>query len=45
MNIKVNGKNIQVTEGLRDAVERKLSKLDKYFDPNVEVIKIGRAHV
>lgn len=38
MNIKVNGKNIQVTEGLRDAVERKLSKLDKYFDPNVEVI-------
>ncbi|NFO97278.1 ribosome-associated translation inhibitor RaiA [Clostridium botulinum] len=38
MNIKVIGKNIEVTKGLREAVERKLSKLDKYFDPSVKVI-------
>src|SRR3712207_3575501 len=38
MNIKVIGKNIEVTKGLREAVERKLSKLDKYFNPNVKVI-------
>lgn len=36
MNITVNGKNIIITEGLRDAVERKLTKLEKYFSPNVE---------
>ncbi|MCY6369800.1 ribosome hibernation-promoting factor, HPF/YfiA family [Clostridium ganghwense] len=37
MNITVMGKNIAITNGLRNAVENKLSKLDKYFDPNVEV--------
>jgi len=36
MNITVNGKNIIITEGLRDAVERKLTKLEKYFSPNVD---------
>ncbi|KOA18340.1 putative sigma-54 modulation protein [Clostridium homopropionicum DSM 5847] len=36
MNITVNGKNIIITEGLRDAVERKLTKLEKYFSPSVE---------
>lgn len=38
MNIKVVGKNIEVTKGLREAIEKKLSKLDKYFNPNVKVI-------
>ncbi|SHH50325.1 ribosome hibernation-promoting factor, HPF/YfiA family [Clostridium grantii] len=37
MKIIVSGKNIAVTEGLRDAVESKLSKLEKYFVPDVEV--------
>lgn len=31
MQIKVIGKNIDVTPGLRSAVEEKLAKLDKYF--------------
>lgn len=35
MNIKVVGKNIEVTEGLKAAVEKKLIKLDKYFMDNV----------
>lgn len=36
MKITVKGKNISVTEALRDKVEKKLSKLDKYFNPNIE---------
>ena len=35
MNIKVVGKNIEVTEGLKAAVEKKLAKLDKYFIDDV----------
>lgn len=31
MKIKIFGKNIEVTEGIKDAVEEKLGKLDKYF--------------
>ena len=31
MKIKIFGKNIEVTEGIKSAVEEKLSKLDKYF--------------
>lgn len=31
MKIKIFGKNIEVTEGIRSAVEEKLGKLDKYF--------------
>lgn len=31
MRITISGKNIDVTEGLRVAIEEKLSKLDKYF--------------
>lgn len=36
MKITVNGKNIQVTDALKNAVEKKISKLDKYFNPDVE---------
>lgn len=35
MNIKVVGKNIEVTEGLKTAVEKKLTRLDKYFIDDV----------
>lgn len=35
MNIKVVGRNIEVTEGLKAAVAKKLAKLDKYFMDNV----------
>ena len=31
MKIKIFGKNIDVTEGIQNAVEEKLGKLDKYF--------------
>ena len=30
MNYIISGKNIEVTEGLRNAVQDKLSKLEKY---------------
>lgn len=36
MKITVSGKNIDVTNALRNAVEKKLLKLDKYFNPDVE---------
>lgn len=36
MKITVSGKNIEVTNALRNAVEKKLLKLDKYFNPDVE---------
>ena len=36
MKINVVAKNIQVTPALKEMVEKKISKLDKYFDPNVE---------
>jgi len=32
MNITVRGKNVKVTDALRDHVERRVGKLDKYFD-------------
>ncbi|RXM59148.1 ribosome hibernation-promoting factor, HPF/YfiA family [Clostridium tetani] len=36
MRITVIGKNIQITNALRNVVEKKLEKLDKYFKPDVE---------
>ena len=37
MNYTVSGKNIDVTNGLREAVIDKLSKLERYFTPDTEV--------
>lgn len=36
MKVTVIGKNIDVTPVLREIVERKILKLDRYFNPNVE---------
>ena len=36
MRVTVIGKNINVTSALKEIVERKISKLDRYFKPNVE---------
>ncbi|EOC99992.1 ribosome hibernation-promoting factor, HPF/YfiA family [Caldisalinibacter kiritimatiensis] len=36
MKIIVTGKNINVTDALRDMIDKKLSKLDKYFSKEVE---------
>ena len=37
MKFIIVGKNIELTPGLKGAVEDKLSKLDKYFNPETEV--------
>ena len=37
MKIIISGKNIDVTEGLRTAVQDKIGKLERYFTPETEV--------
>ena len=37
MRITIKGRNIELTQGLKDAVEDKLNKLEKYFTPETEV--------
>lgn len=37
MKINITGRNIELTDGLRAAVEDKLGKLEKYFTPDTEV--------
>lgn len=37
MKIIITGRNIELTEGLKNAVEDKLSKLEKYFTPDTDV--------
>lgn len=36
MKVKVIAKNMELTPALKEMVEKKISKLDKYFEPNVE---------
>lgn len=36
MNIKLTGKNIDLTDGLKERVDDKMSKLDKYFNKDVD---------
>ena len=38
MKFIISGKNLQVTDSLRDTIEAKLGKLERYFDPDTEVI-------
>lgn len=37
MNLVISGRNIDITEGLRSAVEDKIGKLERYFNPSTEV--------
>ncbi len=37
MRITISGKNIDITDGLRKAVEDKLSKLERYFTPETDI--------
>ena len=37
MKITISGKNIDVTDGLRTAVQDKIGKLERYFMPETEV--------
>ena len=36
MKVKVIGKNIEITEALKNIIEKKISRLDRYFNPDVE---------
>lgn len=38
MKFIISGKNINVTPGLRSAIEQKLGKLERYFTPETEII-------
>lgn len=38
MKFIISGKNIDITAGLKDAVEQKLGKLERYFTPDTEII-------
>ena len=38
MNFIISGKNIEVTQGLKDSIEQKLGKLERYFTPETEII-------
>lgn len=37
MRIKITGRNIELTEGIKNAVEDKMKKLEKYFTPDTDV--------
>lgn len=37
MRLTISGKNIELTQGLKNAVEEKLGKLEKYFKPDTDV--------
>ncbi len=37
MNLVISGKNIDITDGLRSAVEEKIGKLERYFSDSTEV--------
>ena len=38
MRYQISGKNITVTEGISSQITRKLSKMDKYFHPDDDVL-------
>lgn len=38
MRYTITGRNIEVTPSLRDAIQEKIGKLDRYFNPDTEVI-------
>ena len=38
MNFIISGKNIDVTPGLKNCIEQKLGKLERYFTPETEII-------
>ncbi len=38
MRYTITGRNVDVTPGLRSAIEEKIGKLDHYFNPDTEVI-------
>jgi len=47
MKYQIIGKNIEITEGISDAIIKKMSRMDKYFliDENVECRAVCSSHV
>ena len=43
MRYTITGRNIEVTPGLRNMVEKKIGKLEHFFTPDTEVIVAGSA--
>lgn len=37
MNITITGKDVKATEAIRDYVEKKMERVEKYFDGDMEV--------
>lgn len=37
MNVKITGKDLKATEAIKDYVEKKLERIDKYFDEDFDV--------
>ena len=37
MNLVISGKNLDITEGLRSAIEEKIGKLERYFTDTTEL--------
>ena len=42
MNFIISGKNIDVTPGLKDAIEQKLGKLERYFTPETVTLSVEK---
>ena len=38
MQIKITGKDLKATEAIKDYVEKKMSRIEKYFDSDIEVL-------
>lgn len=43
MNITITGKDVKATEAIRDYVEKKMERVEKYFDGDIEVSVTIRA--
>ena len=37
MRYRISGKNLELTDGMRQAVEEHMDRLGKYFQPDTEV--------
>ena len=37
MNIKILGKDLTATEAIKDYVEKKMERVEKYFDGDIDV--------
>ena len=38
MNITITGKDIKATDAIREYVEKKMERIEKYFDSDIDVV-------